>query len=206
MKNQDHETPLFSCKLAGVVTVPDNHSLSAVAWKKKLISSFPQPRFKDVLTRATVLPRVSWFWHSCEMMQICQQAIAIIASDTDDYRQILINCNHLSSTLQDLDASAALLLMISPGQDFVFGLNLTTGEFFSTHIVLTQKQRPSNLKQGVGCRVWGVGESYAPSFQEDSIGRSVKLIPMPSSLREATPTLPPTPYPLPPVDGWRKIC
>ncbi|MBD2505228.1 hypothetical protein [Anabaena azotica] len=143
MKNQENPTQLFSCKLSGVVTVPDNHSLSAVAWKKKLISSFPQPRFKDVLTRATVLPRVSWFWHSCEMMQICQQAIAIIALDTHDYRKILIECDELAIRLQNLDPSAALLLMVSPGQDFAFGIDLTTGEMFSTHILLTQKQRPS---------------------------------------------------------------
>lgn len=144
MKNQEKLTPLFSCKLAGVVTVPDDHSFNAVAWKQKLISSFAQAYIRDALARATILPRVSWFWHSCELMQICHEAIAIIAQDTNDYRQILINCHHLSSTLQDLDPSAALLLMISPGQDFAFGADLTTGEMFSTHIVLTQR-RPSNF-------------------------------------------------------------
>ncbi|HEY9799149.1 MAG TPA: hypothetical protein V6D25_02230 [Leptolyngbyaceae cyanobacterium] len=142
MKNQENPTPLFSCKLSGVVTY--DHSLSAVAWKQRLISSFAQSRFKDVLTRATLLPRVNWAWHSCGGMQLCDWAIAVIAQDTNDYRQILINCHHLASALQDLDPSATLLLMVSPGQDFAFGIDLTTGEFFSTHIVLTQKQRPNN--------------------------------------------------------------
>ncbi|HEY9799763.1 MAG TPA: hypothetical protein V6D25_05335 [Leptolyngbyaceae cyanobacterium] len=144
VKNQDHETPLFSCKLSGVVTVADDHSTKAVGWKQRLISSFAQARFQNVLCRATVLPRVNWAWHSSGGMQLCEEAIAIIAQDTNDYRQILIRCNHLANTLQDLDASAALLLMISPGQDFAFGIDLTTGEFFSTHILLTQKKSTLN--------------------------------------------------------------
>lgn len=146
MKNQEHPTSLFSCKvkLSGVVTVPYDHNLTAGLWKQRLISSFPQAYIRDALARATVLPRVSWFWHSCGGMQICHEAIAIVAQDTDDYRNILIECHELASNLQKLDPSAALLLMVSPGQDFVFGADLSTGEFFSTHILLTQKQQPTS--------------------------------------------------------------
>lgn len=146
MKNQERATPLFSCKvkLSGVVSYDHSQDCCAGAWKQRLISSFAQVRFRNVLARATVLPRVNWFWHSCGLTQLCSEAIAIIAQDTNDYREILINCHHLANTLQENDPSAALLLMISPGQDFAFGTDLATGEFFSTHIVLTQKQRPSN--------------------------------------------------------------
>ena len=175
MKNQEHPIRLFSCqvKLSGVVTYDHNQDCAAGEWKQRLISSFAQARFKNVLTRATALPRVNWAWHNCGGMQLCDEAIAIIAQDTNDYRQILINCHHLASALQDLDASAALLLMVSPGQDFAFGINLTTGEFFSTHILLTQKQQPTQKKltpnncvplpvkrQGALCR--GQGEITSP--------------------------------------------
>ncbi|MHC0067401.1 plasmid replication protein, CyRepA1 family [Nostoc sp. UIC 10890] len=48
------------------------------------------------------------------------------------------------------------------------------------------------LGQGVGCGVWGVRKEIAPSFQDDCIGRSSKLSPMPSSLH-------PTPDPQHPI-------
>jgi hypothetical protein len=139
MKNCDRPaTEGIRVRLSGVVTVPyaDSHNEQ---WKEILISSFVETRFKNVLTRATVLQRVDWFWHQPNSMQLCEEAVAVVANNTNDYRQILIKQNHLASTLPDLDPDAEVLLLVSSEQDFVFGTSLLTGEMFSTHILFVQE-------------------------------------------------------------------
>ncbi|WP_224095595.1 hypothetical protein [Nostoc sp. MS1] len=120
VKNQELLTSQDSCKLklSGMVTLMYDHSPDCLAgaWKQRLINSFIQPRFRNVLARTTVLRRVSWFWHCPGVTQLCSDVIAIIADGTNDYRQILIKYNHLANTLQDLDPSNAFLLVIANGQ------------------------------------------------------------------------------------------
>ncbi|MBD2451980.1 hypothetical protein H6G76_33670 [Nostoc sp. FACHB-152] len=129
-------------RLSGVVTAPYEHSQNE-QWKEILIGSFVETRFKNVLARATVLPRVDWFWHQESSLHLCEEAAAIIADNANDYRQILIKHNQLASTLPDLDPVAEVLLLVSPSSNFVFGTVLETLEMFSTHILFVQKEQQS---------------------------------------------------------------
>ncbi|MBD2441181.1 hypothetical protein [Nostoc sp. FACHB-110] len=144
MKNCDRPVQFgVRVRLSGVVTVPEGHSPNCSAsenWKEILISSFVETRFKNVLGRSTVLQRVDWFWHQENSMHLCEEAVALVAHNANDYRQILIKQNHLSSTLPDLDPVAQVLLLVSPLSDYVFGTVLETGEMFSTHILFVQQE------------------------------------------------------------------
>ncbi|MBW4690105.1 MAG: hypothetical protein KME40_34765 [Komarekiella atlantica HA4396-MV6] len=73
-------------------------------------------------------------------MHISDLAIAIIACNTNDYKQILIKQNQLAQAVQELAPQSELLLLISSDQNFVFGTVLETLEVFSTHILFTQKK------------------------------------------------------------------
>ncbi|MBW4566428.1 MAG: hypothetical protein KME32_36345 [Mojavia pulchra JT2-VF2] len=143
MKNNDR--PVLHTgrvRLSGVVTAPHGHSpncSASGAWKEILISSFVETRFKNVLARTTVLPKVGWFWHHPNSTHVTDEAVALIAYNTNDYKQILIKHNQLTNTLQDLDPVAEVLLLISPVEDFVFGTVSETREMFSTHILFVQK-------------------------------------------------------------------
>ncbi|MBU7585682.1 MAG: hypothetical protein KAF91_22825 [Nostoc sp. TH1S01] len=141
MKNYDHPvTNAGRVRLSGVVTVPYADSQNG-QWKEILISSFVETRFKNVLARTTVLQRVDWFWHSEDSLHLCSEAVALVAHNANDYRQILIKHNQLASTLPDLDPVAEVLLLVSPLQNFVFGTVLETGEMFSTHILFVQQEQ-----------------------------------------------------------------
>lgn len=142
MKNNDRPVKEeIDVKLSGVVTAQSfspNCSTSGV-WKGILISSFVETRFQNVLRRATLLQRTSWFWHRECSIDLCDRAIAIIACSSNDYRQLLIKQNQLANAVIELDPEAELLLLISPIQDYVFATVLETGEIFSTHILFRQQ-------------------------------------------------------------------
>ncbi|RCJ40941.1 hypothetical protein A6770_36845 [Nostoc minutum NIES-26] len=123
-------------------------------WKRIFISSFVETRFQNVLKKATLLQRTSWFWHRECSTDLCDRAIAIIAATSNDYRQLLIKQNQLATAVIELDPEAELLLLISPLQDFVFGTVLSTGESFCTHILLIQNKQQS-FWSGDRWRRWG---------------------------------------------------
>lgn len=170
MKNNDHPAQEgIRVKLSGVVTALHDHTPNCSAskqWKEVLISSFVERRFQRVLARGIVLPRVSWFWHCFFNTHISDKAVALIADNTNDYRQILFKHNQLASTLQDLDPHAEVLLLISPVQDYVFGTVLETFEMFSTHILFTQQKQYSFNNQ----KCWRRWES-----EQVAINNSVSL-------------------------------
>jgi hypothetical protein len=134
-------------KLSGVVSVPHTPHHNSDALEKWIISSFSETRFQNVLKRATVRSRLSWFWHHLNQTHLSDRAIAIISATINDYIQVLTKRYQLVETVRELDPLAELLLLIDPEQDFVFGIVLSTGEFFSTHILLCQKREGS---KGVG--------------------------------------------------------
>jgi len=143
-------------KLSGVVSAHSqspNCSTSQV-WKEILTSSFVETRFQNVLKRATLLQRTSWFWHRECSTELCDRAVAIIAATSNDYRQLLIKQNQLANAVIELDPEAELLLLISPLQDFVFGTVLSTGESFCTHILLIHNKQQS-FWSGDRWRRWG---------------------------------------------------
>ncbi|MCC5640160.1 hypothetical protein LC593_30885 [Nostoc sp. CHAB 5844] len=145
MKSNDRPAPEGSrVKLSGVVTAPHPEHFALEAWKELLIASFVETRFQNVLARARVLQPIKWFWHSLSNTHISDKAVAIIADNTNDYRQILIKHNQLTNTVKDLHPEAEVLLLVSPEQDFVFGAILETGEIFSTHILFTEYSGRSN--------------------------------------------------------------
>ncbi|MBE9038878.1 hypothetical protein, partial [aff. Roholtiella sp. LEGE 12411] len=97
-------------RLSGVVSVPHTpHNSDAL--EKWIISSFRETRFQNVLKRATVRSRLSWFWHHLNHTHLSDRAIAIIACNTNDYKQILIKQNQLAQTVQELDPESELLLL-----------------------------------------------------------------------------------------------
>ncbi|WP_226889734.1 hypothetical protein [Nostoc sp. MG11] len=136
-------------KLSGVVSVSRTPHLNFDALQKWIISSFKETRFKNVLQRARVLPQTSWFWHHLNHTQLSEAAIAIIASNTNDYKQILIKQNQLAQAVQELAPQSELLLLISSDQNFVFGTVLSTLESFSTHILFRQKKEQNSLGWGI---------------------------------------------------------
>ncbi len=130
-------------RLSGVVSAPHTIHLNFDALDKWIISSFKETRFRNVLQRARVLPQTSWFWHRESNTHISDLAVAIIACNTNDYKQILIKQNQLASAVQELHPKSELLLLISPDQNFVFGTVLETGESFSAHILFTENKEES---------------------------------------------------------------
>ncbi|NDJ25935.1 hypothetical protein GS682_30995 [Nostoc sp. B(2019)] len=130
-------------RLSGVVCVPHTTPLNFDALNNWIISSFKETRFKNVLQRARVLPQTSWFWHHLNHTHLSEAAIAIIACNTNDYKQILIKQNQLAQAVQELNPQAELLLLISSDQNFVFGTVLETLESFSTHILLREQKLSS---------------------------------------------------------------
>jgi hypothetical protein len=136
-------------RLSGVVSAPHASHLNFDALEKWIISSFKETRFKNVLQRARVLPQTSWFWHHLNHTQLSGAAIAILASNTNDYKQILIKQNQLAHAVQELNPQAELLLLISSDQNFVFGTVLSTFESFSTHILFRQKKEQNSLGWGI---------------------------------------------------------
>ncbi|MBD6621086.1 hypothetical protein FNW02_36580 [Komarekiella sp. 'clone 1'] len=98
-------------------------------------------------------------------MHLSDRAIAIIACNTNDYKQILIKQNQLAQAVQELDQQAELLLLISPDQNFVFGTVLSTLESFSTHILLREQKQRSRIVP-----VIATFEKFAiTNFQERSL-------------------------------------
>ncbi|MBD2472819.1 hypothetical protein [Nostoc sp. FACHB-145] len=158
-------------RLSGVVTAPYEHSQNE-QWKEILIGSFVETRFKNVLARATVLQRVDWFWHQESSLHLCEGAVALVANNTNDYRQILIKHQNLASTLQDLDAFAEVLLLISPLEDFVFGTVLETLEMFSTHILFVQQKqyhRGATVQKCLGQNSTTVAQSNSDAIKPSSL-------------------------------------
>ncbi|MBD2452368.1 hypothetical protein H6G76_35770 [Nostoc sp. FACHB-152] len=171
MKNYDHPvTNTGWVRLSGVVTAPYADSQNG-QWKEILISSV-ETRFKNVLARATVLQRLDWFWHSDSSMHLCEEAVALVAHNANDYRQILIKQNHLASTLPDLDPVAEVLLLVSPQSDYVFGTVLETGEKFSTHILFVQQKqynRGANVQKCLGQNSTTVAQSNSDATPPSSL-------------------------------------
>lgn len=190
MKNYDRPVQQeIRVRLSGVVTVPHRHSANCSAsgnWKKILIGSFAETRFKNVLGRTTVLQRVDCFWHQENSLHLCEEAVALVANNTNDYRQILIKHWNLANTLQDLDAFAEVLLLISPLEDFVFGTVLGTGEMFSTHILFVQQKQynrgtsvPKRLEHNspganfsIAPHNWDATKPTSKAYANDVRGRS----------------------------------
>ncbi|BBD63177.1 hypothetical protein NIES2109_60270 (plasmid) [Nostoc sp. HK-01] len=170
-KNNSPVTDTGRIKLSSVVTAPYAHSQNG-QWKERLISSFVQTRFKNVLARATVLPKVNCFWHSHSSMQLCKEAVALVADNTNDYRQILTKHNHLASTLEDLDPVTEVLLLISPQEDYVFGTVLETFEMFSTHIRFVQQKqynRCAAVQKCLGQNSRTVAQSNSDAIEPSSL-------------------------------------
>ncbi|MBD2472607.1 hypothetical protein [Nostoc sp. FACHB-145] len=172
MTNKKYPIPEGSrVLLSGVVTTPHNPNCFA-SWKEILISSFVETRFKNVLARAAVLRRANWFWHNHSSLHLCEGAVALVADNTNDYRQILIKQNHLTSTLQDLDEQAEVLLLVSPLRDFVFGTMLESGEMFSTHILFVQQKqynRGATVQKCLGQNCPTVAQSNSDAIKPSSL-------------------------------------
>ncbi|WP_341531448.1 hypothetical protein WKK05_37710 (plasmid) [Nostoc sp. UHCC 0302] len=136
-------------RLSGVVCVPSQQPNFDVQ-QKWIISSFAETRFQNVLKRARILPKTSWFWHHKNKTQLCEKALAIISVTANDYIQALTKRYQLTNALIELDPQAELLLLISPELDFVFGTVLETGEMFSTHILFREKGAERQLSNFSG--------------------------------------------------------